>query len=424
MLPNHAALHEALLSPDLNPRRGTKWWRWIAALAVTHSVAFLVGAAALRGPVSSEPPDVIAAAAAADAAASFDVSAFQVLPAYPPARHFPPSPPLPRYHTADGLRETAYVVFMRHGERGPDKSDNGLTTDGTNRAIYMNRCITDSPSVAFPNGPPTRLLASTRGKTGSHRPLDTLTPIATRLNLSIETADMMEIYSPLELLPSLKPHDTLLIVWQHWFMPRMIAALQPPTPTVIPKFPQNCPGIEWKEPDYAQEADVSDGLLLERAAPIPTASARMRETHIVRSSARARRTGHWRLLRGHMAARAQSADRRRDGALANRQLRADAPRLQWPGGRAVLGSAGPAGLSKIRLLPIQPKCSRPYTGRRPALLWISMAGRSPGEGGSGRVRFDPQTVGIPYLVRSTDCVDGRLRGARASPSDATREIDG
>ena len=154
----------------------------------------------------------------------------------------------------------------------------------------------------------------------------------------------------------------------------------------------------------------------------------VRLTSCVPPLATPRGTGHWRLLRSHMAARAQSADWRREGALANRQLRADAPRLQWPGGRAVLGSAGPAGLSKIRLelLPIQPKCSRPYTGRRPALLWISMAGRSPGEGGSGRVRFDPQTVGIPYLhvVGRLIALMVRLRGARASPSDATREIDG
>ena len=80
----------------------------------------------------------------------------------------------------------------RHGERGRDKSENGLLYTGTERAAYLDKCIARSPSAAFPLGPPTRLLASTRGKDGSHRPYDTLEPLARRFNLSIETADMME----------------------------------------------------------------------------------------------------------------------------------------------------------------------------------------------------------------------------------------
>ena len=178
------------------------------------------------------------------------------MPAYPPARKFPPSPPEPAYVLGDdGPRETAYVIFVRHGERGLDKSDNGLTDDGKARAMYLDKCIAKSPSIAFPLGHPTRLLASTRGPSGSHRPYDTLAPIARRFNVSIELADMMEIYSALEAVPTLKPGDTMLVAWQHWFMPRMIAALDPPTPVLINKFPPACPSEEWVEPEYAKEED-------------------------------------------------------------------------------------------------------------------------------------------------------------------------
>merc|ERR1719231_144275 len=83
-------------------------------------------------------------------------------------------------------------------------------------------------------------------------------PLAEKFGLELEMADMMNIYAANELVPSLKPGDQLLISWQHWFMPKMIAALNPPTPTLLNKFPEACATSEWTEPEYTRETNGGD----------------------------------------------------------------------------------------------------------------------------------------------------------------------
>ena len=144
---------------------------------------------------------------------------------------------MPNYATdTDGPRELAYVVIMRHGERSLDKSDNGLTEDGTKRALYINKCVSHKgASAAFPLGAPTHLLASTRGKDGSHRPVDTLSPLAKTLKLPIGKADMFDIYAPLTKLSSLAAGDTLLVVWQVRAPSRGTAAVSPRASVASPR---------------------------------------------------------------------------------------------------------------------------------------------------------------------------------------------
>ena len=165
---------------------------------------------------------------------------------------------MPAYKRYDSVREAAYVVFMRHGERNQDDSDFGLTPDGHNRARYLAKCVPRSPSAAFPLGPPTRLMASVRGANASHRPYDTLVPLSAALNLSIQREPMMDIYAPLKALHTLAGGDTLLVSWQHWFLPRMIAALQPPEPQLLQQYPRSCPDTDWEEPAYTR-GDLGDG---------------------------------------------------------------------------------------------------------------------------------------------------------------------
>ena len=43
--------------------------------------------------------------------------------------------------------------------------------------------------------------------------------MARSLGLEIEEADMGDVYAPLRLLPTLRPGDTMLVVWQHWRSP-------------------------------------------------------------------------------------------------------------------------------------------------------------------------------------------------------------
>jgi len=170
---------------------------------------------------------------------------------------FPPAPPAPRYSSRagrDGAVDVAYLVFIRHGERSQNTSETGLTRDGAQRAEYLSRCVERSPSLAFPIGPPTRLLVSHRNM--SNRPHDTVAPLARRLRLKIETADMMHIYAPLDVLRELTAGETLLVVWQHWFLPFLINALDLPHGGMkLTDFPDHCPSRHWNEPNYTRGPD-------------------------------------------------------------------------------------------------------------------------------------------------------------------------
>ena len=104
--------------------------------------------------------------------------------------------------------------------------------------------------------------------------------MAKRFNLPIETADMMSVYAieerlshtltylltyplrhllrytylltypltdPLrsvyaieERIGSLVAGDTMLVAWQHWFIPALIATLDPPSPLLMQRFPKSC----------------------------------------------------------------------------------------------------------------------------------------------------------------------------------------
>lgn len=179
-----------------------------------------------------------------------------LMPAYPPGRKVPPAPPSPVFTAVDGVHDVAIVLFTRHGERYPTKDSVDLTPEGYVRANYMSKCITRQPSIALPLGAPTRLLASLRDD--SKRPVETLTPLATKLGLTIETADMFDLYAVNRIIPTLVPGDQLLVSWQHWFLPRMIEVLNPPTPWWLRGFPKACNTSEWREPSYTRQGSDGD----------------------------------------------------------------------------------------------------------------------------------------------------------------------
>ena len=221
-----------------------KWKAATAALAVT-TVTLLVLLVALHSGHGLA------------AATTLSVMGAEVgSPPPPGARFFPPSPPVPSFYPTDGTHDVAYVVFTRHGERGIDKDDKDLTPEGYVRAAYMNKCIDRAPTVAFPLGAPTRMLASLRDD--SNRPNETLYAISTKLGVALEYADMMDIYAVNRLVPSLQPGDQLLVSWQHWFMPKIIAALYPPTPWLLRGFPSTCHTDLYEEPQYTRETNGGD----------------------------------------------------------------------------------------------------------------------------------------------------------------------
>jgi len=78
------------------------------------------------------------------------------------------------------------LVLVRHGEKSRDDSDKNLTLDGQHRAAYLARCAAVGGSAALALGAPTAIMASTVRPGKSHRPRDTVQPLATALGLSID----------------------------------------------------------------------------------------------------------------------------------------------------------------------------------------------------------------------------------------------
>lgn len=136
----------------------------------------------------------------------------------------PPTPPkLPDDRPAS---EVAYVVVMRHGEK-VDKG-HGLSEAGIARSEYLARCTTAAqPSTLLPFGPPTYVMASHDTPTTAHRARQTALPIAAalgmELNWGVHIDDFAKFVETVE--EQLTPHGTVLAVWHHNFIPRVVNAL-------------------------------------------------------------------------------------------------------------------------------------------------------------------------------------------------------
>ena len=114
---------------------------------------------------------------------------------------------------------------------------------------------TTEPTLAFPLGPPTALLASERNTPDySTRPHDTLRPIQDRLQLDagIEMVPTLDFHAVKQRVHSLAPGETLLVAWQHDFVPSLVNALSPPIPTHLELFPSQCSLSYWEEPEYTR----------------------------------------------------------------------------------------------------------------------------------------------------------------------------
>ena len=151
--------------------------------------------------------------------------------------------------------QLALVNFIRHGERDQNPLNTGLTVHGKLRAEYLGRCIGSAmePSLAFPLGPPTALLGSVHyGQKVSTRPADTLQPIQDVLRLSggVELASGVNVSHVERRVQRLQPGETLLVAWQHDYIPELVNALHPPAPKILETFPSECNSTHFQEPAY------------------------------------------------------------------------------------------------------------------------------------------------------------------------------
>jgi len=155
--------------------------------------------------------------------------------------------------------EWALVNLIRHGERYNEKTHGGhLHPYGIERAEYIAKCVMDpAPTLAFPLGRPSRLLASY----GHHstRPKETLEPlerdsgIKLDFNIAYDDVDAFKKY-----VHELHHGQTLFVAWQHQQIPKLVKAFV--GNMAKRRWPAECPYNEWIEPDEIQHGGCYDAV--------------------------------------------------------------------------------------------------------------------------------------------------------------------
>ena len=158
---------------------------------------------------------------------------------------------------------TASLVLIRHGEKSRDSDDKSLTVDGQHRAEYLSRCAAHATS-ALALGPPTAIMASTVRPGKSHRPRDTVAPLARALSLSVDLSVDKED-SPgfaRAVQEKLSCNGTVLVAWQHEDIPDLVKALAPPNRKSFTDWPPSCDAEGWSEPSYIKKNSACYDLIV------------------------------------------------------------------------------------------------------------------------------------------------------------------
>jgi len=166
---------------------------------------------------------------------------------------------------ASAAEEFALINLIRHGERNNNESDPHLTREGEHRAMYIARCIgaMEHTTMAFPLGKPSRLLASLRpgglggGGKASHRPAETLQPLADEMNLPLDTMHFADYDEFHNYVHNIEPGSTILVSWQHKKISRLVALFDPGG-LAPDRWPYECNFTQWSEPSYTTEDAVDN----------------------------------------------------------------------------------------------------------------------------------------------------------------------
>lgn len=143
--------------------------------------------------------------------------------------------------------EYALVNFIRHGEK-PDKGD-GLTVDGQHRALYLSQCMAKGGSQALPSSAPTMLTACAAEFDKSHRAKDTLTPLASALNIALSAdCDKSDTGCLVNRVQSMPAGGVMVVAWEHQAIPTLIKAFKIPHDGDFKDWPDHCDSLTWPEP--------------------------------------------------------------------------------------------------------------------------------------------------------------------------------
>eukprot|EP00928_Gymnodinium_smaydae_P079350 TRINITY_DN63307_c0_g1_i1.p1 TRINITY_DN63307_c0_g1~~TRINITY_DN63307_c0_g1_i1.p1 ORF type:complete len:300 (+),score=48.06 TRINITY_DN63307_c0_g1_i1:96-995(+) len=167
--------------------------------------------------------------------------------------------------------EWVIVNLIRHGERYDDKSNKHLHPFGLERAKYIAKCVTTTPSLAFPLGLPVAMLASLRDT--SFRPKETLDALHQKTGIRLDNhIQYKDVKGFQDYVNQLHHGQTLFVAWQHKLISKLAASFDVGglenglTPS---HWPKQCLYNNWEEPESIQEGacyDVIWQLVLHRSS--------------------------------------------------------------------------------------------------------------------------------------------------------------
>jgi hypothetical protein len=135
-----------------------------------------------------------------------------------------------------------HVLIIRHAEKTGDKEDVHLSRRGRERADILDRLFTAGPDRPDPFPRPDVLIAASDHK-DSHRPIETLSPLAKKLALTLDTRFDSKLPAPADQASAPKKlrlsdlrdelfgtpkytGKTVLVAWRHSTIPALAAALK------------------------------------------------------------------------------------------------------------------------------------------------------------------------------------------------------
>ncbi|MHB2015960.1 MAG: histidine phosphatase family protein [Candidatus Xenobia bacterium] len=161
---------------------------------------------------------------------------------------------------SDATDHPARIIILRHGEKPDDSTDPNLAPQGEQRAQALANVIPqDYPNVSY-------IFASAPSK-HSERPLETITPTAQKLGLSVNDQYADKDYSSLAQSILGNPQydgKTIVICWHHGEIPALTQALGATPPT--DKWPSDQFDRFW-EIDYNANGQATLQNLPEHALP-------------------------------------------------------------------------------------------------------------------------------------------------------------
>jgi hypothetical protein len=121
------------------------------------------------------------------------------------------------------------VLLIRHAEKPPDEDDSAhLSPEGKKRAERLHRLFEATEERPRPFRTPDYVFATANSK-NSHRPVETVTPLARRLKLDVDSRYRDEDFAKLAHAIFHDPKyrgKTVLICWHHGTLPQLAGRLK------------------------------------------------------------------------------------------------------------------------------------------------------------------------------------------------------